>query len=118
VRCKAPADGGAFAVQRRRWRTALGVGRFGLLNSKPLVLAHLLLVTGVVALLTPSALLLLWLAVLLALTAGVYVAAALPHGRPSLRVIGRAIGVVVRLLMLAVFAGRNQNQQWQRTPRG
>ncbi len=117
VRCEAPADGGAFAVQRRRWRSALGVGRFGFLNSKPLVLAHLFVVAVVVVLLTTSSILLGWLAVLLALTAGVYVTAAIPHGRPRVRVIGRAVGVVARLLMLAVFGGRNQKQQWQRTPR-
>ncbi len=114
VRCEAPADGGAFAVQRRRWRSALGVGRFGLLNSKPLVLAHLLIVAVVVALLTTSPLLLCWLAVLLVVTAGVYIAAAIPHGPPSVRI----CAVVLRLLMLAVFGGRRQNHQWERTPRG
>jgi cellulose synthase/poly-beta-1,6-N-acetylglucosamine synthase-like glycosyltransferase len=114
VRCEAPAGGGAFAVQRRRWRSALGVGRFGLLNSKPLVLAHLFIVAIVVALLTTSPLLLGWLVLMLALTAGVYLAAVIPHGLPSVRV----CGVVVRLLMLAVFGGRKQHQQWERTPRG
>ncbi len=114
VRCEAPADGGAFAVQRRRWRSALGVGRFGYLNSKPLVLAHLLVVAVVVALLTNSPVLLGALAVLLTLTACVYVFAAIPHGPPSVRI----CAVVVRLLMLAVFGGRRQKQQWERTPRG
>lgn len=113
TRCQAPADGGAFDVQRRRWRTALGVGRFGLLNSKPLVLAHLLIVAVVVVLLSASPPLLGWLAGLLLLTAGVYASAALPYGRPSVRV----LGVVGRLLMLAALAGRNQQQQWERTPR-
>lgn len=111
VRCEAPADGRAFAVQRRRWRSAL---RFGLWNSKPLVLAHLCVVSVVVALLTTSPVLLGWLGALLLLTAGVYLAAAVPLGRPPVRV----CAVVMRLLMLAVFGGRKHSQQWERTPRG
>jgi cellulose synthase/poly-beta-1,6-N-acetylglucosamine synthase-like glycosyltransferase len=113
VRCEAPADGGAFGVQRKRWSAALRVGVFGLLNSKPLVLAHLSVVAVLVLVLSPSPVLVGWLVGLVALTAGTYITAAVPFGWPSLRV----FGVVGRLLMLAVVAGRNQQGRWERTPR-
>lgn len=110
VRCEAPADGSAFAVQRKRWAAAL---RFNPLQSKPLVLAHLLLVAVATLALSPSPLLLIWLAGLLVLTAWVYVSAAVPFGWPPVR----SAGVLVRLLMLAVLGGRNQKGRWERTPR-
>lgn len=117
VRTEPPTDGTAFTVQRKRWSAALRVGPFALLNSKPLVLAHLFLTAVPVAVLSPSVWFIVWLLALLGATATVYVSAARPLGWPSVGVLGRTIGVVVRLLMLAVGVGRNQNQQWERTPR-
>jgi hypothetical protein len=111
VYCDPPPDGTSFAVQRRRWSAALRVHPLGLLGSKPLVLAHLLLVTVAVLLLSPAPLLRGWLLALLALTAGVYAVAALPFGRPTLKV----VGVLGRLLLLALFGG--QSGRWDRTPR-
>lgn len=112
VQCEAPADGAAFAVQRKRWSAALATPA-GVLNSKPLVLAHLLFVAMAVLLLQPSPQFLGWVAGLLALTAGVYAAAAAPLGWPPVRI----LGVVLRLLMLAVLGGRHQKGRWERTPR-
>lgn len=111
VYCDPPPDGAAFGVQRGRWSAALRLHPLGLLGSKPLVLAHLLLVAAAVLLLAPTSWVLGWLAAVLALTAGVYVAAALPFGRPSVTV----VGVVGRLLLLALFGGRSG--RWDRTPR-
>jgi len=117
VRTEPPTDGAAFTVQRKRWSAALRVGPFALLNSKPLILAHLFLTAVLVAVLSPSVWFLGWLLALLGATATVYVAAARPLGWPSVGVLGRAVGVLGRLLMLAVGIGRNQKQQWERTPR-
>jgi cellulose synthase/poly-beta-1,6-N-acetylglucosamine synthase-like glycosyltransferase len=111
VYCHPPADGPAFGVQRRRWTAALRVHPLGLLGSKPLVLAHLLLVALAVFALSPSAPLVGWLLALLALTAALYTSAAVPLGWPSPRV----LNVVGRLLVLAVVGG--PTDRWDRTPR-
>ena len=106
----APGTSEAFAVQRTRWSSAL---RLNPLASKPLLLAHLLATSVIVLSLVPDLFFVIWLALLLALTTGMYAAAAWPLGRPPVS----SVKVVAKLLAVAVNGVRRKGGEWQRTPR-
>jgi cellulose synthase/poly-beta-1,6-N-acetylglucosamine synthase-like glycosyltransferase len=110
VSCDAPAD---LWTQRRRWRSA---ARGRLVRSKPLVLAHLA-VTAAVAAGSGLTCALIWAAVLVALTAGIYLRAVAEVGcRP--RLLASAPLVVARLGWLTLGGlFRGPPTAWVRTPR-
>lgn len=114
VRCDPPADIDALITQRRRWRESLRVAGSPFV-SKPLVLAHLLLTAGVVTAFAPQWL--GWLAVIVALTAGVYLPATARVGRPRLSALAGSFGVVARLALLTLGGFGRRERTWQRTPR-
>lgn len=112
VTCDAPAAADLW-TQRRRWRAA---ARGRLVRSKPLVLGHLA-ATAAVAVASGFTFAMTWAAVLLALTAAIYLRAIAEVGfRP--RLLAAAPGIVARLGWLTL-AGlvRGRSAAWVRTPR-
>jgi cellulose synthase/poly-beta-1,6-N-acetylglucosamine synthase-like glycosyltransferase len=124
VRCDTPAAVGELCRQRRRWRAALSVGGLrSLVESKPLVLAELMAATAVAVAATvvdgdvwPAA----WAAGIIALTAAVYLRAAVRVGLTVRRVgfLFAAPWVVARLLIVTLGGVVRQERQWERTRRG
>ncbi|MDB5308072.1 MAG: icaA [Gemmataceae bacterium] len=115
VWCESPATVGVLCRQRRRWRAASGVGNWA--RSKPLVLAHLL-ATGAVCLAVDAYV--WWAAILVLLTAGMYLrgmaAVGLTWWRAGLLLASPA---VVLQLVGVTLAGlvRGKPTAWDRTPR-
>ncbi|HET6575014.1 MAG TPA: glycosyltransferase, partial [Fimbriiglobus sp.] len=122
VRGEVPAEVSALARQRKRWRAALYGGGPGLLGrwlaSKPLVLAHLMLTAAVVGALSAwvPVLFPLWAAVLLGLTAAVYLRAVRRAGVKS-RGFWQAAGIVPRLAWVTLAGLADRGRPWERTPR-
>jgi cellulose synthase/poly-beta-1,6-N-acetylglucosamine synthase-like glycosyltransferase len=109
VSCDAPAAG--LWTQRRRWRSAV---RGRLVRSKPLVLGHLA-VTAAVAAGSGLTFAVVWAAVLVALSAGIYLRAVVEVGW-SVRLLV-APGIVVRLGWLTLGGLFGRPTTWVRTPR-
>jgi hypothetical protein len=118
----APAGTADLCGQRRRWRASLFVGRAGLLTrwleSKPLVLAQLLVTTAAAAAVGP-----VWASVW---AGGLFLATAAVYARAVARVgltAGRAkllVGVpwvVARLLAVTVGGVFRREREWHRTRR-
>ncbi len=126
VRGEVPADTATLAKQRARWRAALFSGGARALPgrwlaSKPLVLAHLTLtavVTAACAVIVPgnvTAGLLGWLALVVAMTAGVYAPAARAAG--GWRVVAPAAAVAARLAGVTLAGAVRRPKTWERTRR-
>jgi cellulose synthase/poly-beta-1,6-N-acetylglucosamine synthase-like glycosyltransferase len=114
VTTSAPDRLADLAGQRRRWRAALRPTRC--LESKPLVLLHLAATAAVCA---ATGTFLGWAAVLVSLTALLYLRARADLGvnRTRLRALLASPFVVARLGWIAIAGGARPYTEWNRTPR-
>ena len=114
VTTSAPDRLADLANQRRRWRTALRFGRC--IESKPLVLLHL---AATVAVCVAAGSFLGWVALLVALTALLYLRAILDVGlnRRRFRSLMASPSVLLHLGWIAIASGVRPHREWNRTPR-
>lgn len=121
VLCAAPPQLSELCRQRRRWRSALFTGGLAILpvrmvQSKPLVLVHLL-VTAVGALAVGAPALVVWAACLVGLTAAVYLRAMTAVGLTPHRIALLAISpvVIARLAWVTAVGAFRRPASWAAT---
>ncbi len=119
VTCEAPPHPKAFIGQRRRWGASLRVPQapwpIRWLVSKPLILAHLLLTAFAVLVFVPEGWSVIWLLVLMGLTAAIYADAMLTVG---VRWPGfRSFWLIGRMAVLSLGSLWARETPWQRTTR-
>lgn len=114
ARSESPAKMDALMQQRRRWRAAFTLST--MLESKPLVLAQLMLTTLIVAIFREPVFL-AWLAVIWLMTVVVYFYALSRIEDFSLRSCLALPRVVVRLALVTLAGPFSRNHEWHRTRR-